>query len=1583
MVALALLLAAVTGLTSYAQGPEPPNPRAPQDAAGTAFTYQGQLKQDGEPVNAECEMAFRLYDDGGIQVGAALTHTVAISDGLFTQALDFGAGVFGGDARWLGIRVRCPGDAGFTDLGRQELTAAPYAQYARSTGALHGYPLSTTGPITGQVLAWDGATWGPAFDQETTYAAGNQLELDGNTFNVLEGSGSGLDADLLDGQDGAYYLDWANLSSVPAGLDDGDDNTTYSAGTGLDLTGTEFSITPPFRLPQTCTGGQAAVWNGTTWACSTVAGGDVAGVYAGLGLTGGGASGEVTLTVAFSGTGSANWVARSDHDHNGVYALVGHTHPGADITSPVAAALNATWATTATHALNADTLDGQHADAFASAVHTHAGSDITSPVATATLAYSATAAPWAGLTGVPVGFADGVDDDTTYTAGNQLSLLGTRFDVQEGSGSGLDADMLDGRHGTYYQDASNINAGTLAVDYFSAYTDLVAEGYLDNDAAGDLLTRVQSDGRYWMLGGNAVDADSVLGTTNGHALDIRVNDIRALRLEPNATSPNLLGGHSGNWVVGGVAGATIGGGGGAGSGANRVSDDFGTVGGGYRNQAGDDAGTTDDRAYATVGGGYINTASGKMATVGGGGANRASGWLATVAGGWIGTADGDFAAVGGGYSNAASGQGATVAGGWMNTASGIYATVAGGDQNVASGTFATVGGGFWNAAAADHSFAAGSYAQANHQGAFVWADSLNAFFSSTANNQFAVRATGGVRLETSGAGLTVDGNTAWHAGNDGSGSGLDADRLDGQHASAFALAAHTHPGSEITSAVMTATHATTATYALVAGDADTLDGQHASAFAASTHDHDGRYWLLGGNAAGAEGVLGTTDNYALDLHVNDARALRLEPNATSPNLIGGYSGNSVSSGVAGATIGGGGGSSAANRVTDNYGTVGGGRNNRAGNDNYLSDDATYATVCGGENNTADRYHSTVGGGSNNTANGSISTVGGGSGNYADYKATVAGGHANVAAGTGSAIGGGVDNLAAGEEATIGGGGSNRASAWRATVGGGWSNEAGGRYAAIPGGYDNAAAGDYSLAAGRRAQANHQGAFVWADSTDADFASTADNQFAVRASGGVWLQTNGAGLTVDMHMAWHEGNDGSGSGLDADRLDGQHATAFAPAAHTHTGDEITTAVMTATYATTALVAGDADTLDGQDGSYYQARVSGACAVGSTVRAVNADGTVVCQVDAPLNRAAAPAANTLTVLDNSSYYVGEGSSVTIGADGLGLISYYDLSNGDLKVAHCSDTACTAATITALDTATDYGEFNSVAIGADGLGLISYYNAMAGTLRVAHCSNVACTAATKTTLDSSAVVGSWNSVAIGADGLGLISYYDLSNGNLKVAHCSNTNCTAATISTLDSGGDVGWFTSVAIGADGLGLISYYDATNGDLRVAHCSNVACTAATTATLDSGGDVGRDATSVTIGADGLGLISYYDYTNGDLRVAHCSDVTCSTATTATLDSGGIVGRHSSITIGADGLGLISYYDDTNQDLKVAHCSNVACTAATLTTVDGAGFVGQLTAITVGVDGLGLISYYDGSGGGGSLKVAHCSNAFCTPYFRRR
>ncbi|MCP4705973.1 MAG: tail fiber protein [candidate division Zixibacteria bacterium] len=91
------------------------------------------------------------------------------------------------------------------------------------------------------------------------------------------------------------------------------------------------------------------------------------------------------------------------------------------------------------------------------------------------------------------------------------------------------------------------------------------------------------------------------------------------------------------------------------------------------------------------------------------------------------------------------------------------------------------------------------------------------------------------------------------------------------------------------------------------------------------------------------------------------------------------------------------------------------------------------------------------------------------------------------------------------------------------IGGGYYNKASEDYATIPGGAYNDATGAFSFAAGRRAKANHTGTFVWADNTDTDFSSTADNQFLIRASGGVGINVNNP--QSSLHIGGTSGVDG--------------------------------------------------------------------------------------------------------------------------------------------------------------------------------------------------------------------------------------------------------------------------------------------------------------------------------------------------------------------------------------------------------------------------------------------------------------------------
>ena len=90
-------------------------------AQGTAFTYQGRLNNDGSPANGSYDFTFALFNQGdtnSVQIGATQTNpAVAVSNGLFTVTLDFGA-TYSGAALWLEIAARTNGQGAFTVLSQ-------------------------------------------------------------------------------------------------------------------------------------------------------------------------------------------------------------------------------------------------------------------------------------------------------------------------------------------------------------------------------------------------------------------------------------------------------------------------------------------------------------------------------------------------------------------------------------------------------------------------------------------------------------------------------------------------------------------------------------------------------------------------------------------------------------------------------------------------------------------------------------------------------------------------------------------------------------------------------------------------------------------------------------------------------------------------------------------------------------------------------------------------------------------------------------------------------------------------------------------------------------------------------------------------------------------------------------------------------------------------------------------------------------------------------------------------------------------------------------------------------------------------
>lgn len=212
----------------------------------------------------------------------------------------------------------------------------------------------------------------------------------------------------------------------------------------------------------------------------------------------------------------------------------------------------------------------------------------------------------------------------------------------------------------------------------------------------------------WGKSGTSVVAGQFMGSTNPQNLELRSNNARvALFTPPTGTFSvsNIVLGDSDNSVSAASAGSFIGGGGLAFGSGNDIDGLFSVIVGGVDNQV------------------VASTAS--------------------ILGGQSNTALGDGSVVAGGTLNETSGEDSFVGGGSNNCA--------GGDKSWAGGTSARVRYGAVNCNGSSPSGDANG-----DEGTFMWSDNSTVGpFDSTGPNQFAIRASGGLRWSGTGVNSTT------------------------------------------------------------------------------------------------------------------------------------------------------------------------------------------------------------------------------------------------------------------------------------------------------------------------------------------------------------------------------------------------------------------------------------------------------------------------------------------------------------------------------------------------------------------------------------------------------------------------------------------------------------------------------------------------------------------------------------------------------------------------------------------------------------------------------------------------------------
>jgi hypothetical protein len=590
---------------------------------GTAFSYQGALREGGAPVNGTRNITFRLFDasSGGAQVGADVAIAgVVVADGLFVVSLDFGAGVFDGNARWLEIEVE-----GSILTPRQEITPVPYALFAANSGSGAGDNLgnhTATQALDMATFAINNAgAVGAASVSATGAVSAGSLSVTGT---VQDSSGdAGTAGQILSST--AAGTDW-----IPAPV--GDNLGNHTATTTLNLNGNVLADTAGSNRVtiQDANGislnassgvgveGLRIVFSATS--PNLLGGNSNNAILAGsIGATiaGGGQSGDtntVTDNFGFVGGGRRNRAGNNDADPaNAAQATVAGGL--SNEASGVASFVGGGFANTASGFTSTVGGGGDGNDAGGSVGNLASGTGST--------------------------VAGGLDN--VAGPGNQSTVGGGQGNTASGAGStvaGGDRNTASGQFAMVGGGGDGNDAETATGNVASGTGSTVAGGQ-DNMASGNQST---------VSGGSGNVANGDLATVGGGSGNMATVGFAA------------IGGGQDN--IAANTAATVGGG--QNNTANGVQA---TVGGGNGNAASND--------FATVAGGDGNMASGRGTTVGGGAANTASTFFTTVGGGSGNSASSSGATVGGGVSNMASGSQATVPGGNLNVAGGDWSFAAG------------------------------------------------------------------------------------------------------------------------------------------------------------------------------------------------------------------------------------------------------------------------------------------------------------------------------------------------------------------------------------------------------------------------------------------------------------------------------------------------------------------------------------------------------------------------------------------------------------------------------------------------------------------------------------------------------------------------------------------------------------------------------------------------------------------------------------------------------------------------------------------------------------------------------------------
>jgi hypothetical protein len=658
-------------------------------AFDTAITYQGQLLNSGSPANGTYNMIFKLFNNStgaGTPAATVPVNSVLVSDGLFTVPIPFDPSLFTAGAAYW-LQIQVePSGGSFSTLSPVQPLTT--VPYALFT--------ETSGALSGTLPATQlSGTILPAQLPATVLTENESGTLANLTLNgALDLPATQVSPDII--YSGPGFLLYAdNNGNFFSGQQAGASTTNTSSG--MNNTG----------------GGVSALANNTGGSGNTAYGfnslfNNTNGSY-------NTAIGTVALRSNFSGSNNIALGNQSGLNITTGSANIDIGNPGAINDNNV---IRIGTQGTETNTFVAGIYNVPISGGLPVVVNSSGQLGSSSIIQGQSLQI--------GLNNTATGAYATITGGTNNTVnGNEAAVLGGYLNVASGPASsvtGGSANTASGDHAIVSGGRGNTASGPYSCamggtnDIASGFASAAVSGA--GNSAGGLFSFVGSG---W---GNSASSDEdvvVGGISNSVAGDPAFIGAGQYNTVGTFSGTGKSGIAVNSFIVAGID--------------NAVYSDNSGIGGGGTNYIGTNANSS------FIGGGNHNTilSGATGVTISGGVGNLVQALVveSSIGGGQGNTINSGYSVIGGGLANiiGTGANNASLGGGSNNLVSGVEGTVPGGGNNVAGGIA---------------SFAAGEGSRAVNNGTFVWSDGSSAAFTSTANDQFLIQASGGVGIGTNG-----------------------------------------------------------------------------------------------------------------------------------------------------------------------------------------------------------------------------------------------------------------------------------------------------------------------------------------------------------------------------------------------------------------------------------------------------------------------------------------------------------------------------------------------------------------------------------------------------------------------------------------------------------------------------------------------------------------------------------------------------------------------------------------------------------------------------------------------------------------